>query len=354
MKTSQTFVEYYATVKEGRGIWKWSNALVAYERHFGHFRSQESIEGAEVGVQSGGSLLMWHAVLGDALKLHGLDINPSCAAFADGKTSISIGDQGSVPMWNDFFAKVAPKLDFLVDDGGHLASQMMTTTQQSWPKLVPGGVLSIEDIHGGSYLEPFFKPVAEYWAGVGDVSSIHVYPYLLIAHKKGGGPAPFDPSLAEGAKVFPVQTTQTALDDAIRDSPPGSVLLIEDPDGFFTTTKLQYLFWRFNGLHVAASIADSPVGCTGAEVPRSAWNGCNYYTTNTQMQSRVVAVHFLQTRLVVEIAKETPVIEAVRRGTEWVRWPKDTPKGQELQYFKQFLASHDNAPAVHFFAPPAV
>lgn len=348
-----TFPDYYATVTTGRGIWKWNNALIAYERHFGHFKGAP-VEGTEVGVQSGGSLVMWRAVLGDQITMHGVDINPSCAAFADAKTSITIGDQSSVPMWSDFFTKVAASLDFLVDDGGHLASQMVTTTQQSWPKIKAGGVLSIEDIHGGSYLEPFFKPVAEYFASTADVSSVHVYPYLLIAHKTGGTQAAFDPSLVPGAVVVPITDTQSALDNAIHSAAAGSIVVFEDPAGqMLSKEKLQYVFWRFNNLHVSLTMEDKPVGCTGAEVPRSSWHGCNYYTTNSPLQSRVTAVHVLPSRLVVEIAWTTPVIEAIRRGDQWVRWPADTPKGQELQYFNTFLANHGNAPAVHFFAPPA-
>lgn len=47
------------------------------QHHLAGFAGKE-ISLAEVGVQSGGSLLMWKSVLGAEIKLLGLDINPKC------------------------------------------------------------------------------------------------------------------------------------------------------------------------------------------------------------------------------------------------------------------------------------
>merc|ERR1719281_510784 len=85
---------------------------------------------AEVGVQSGGSILMWQAVLGAQIKFYGLDINPGCNKFKDAATSITIGDQADPKMWNSFFSTVTNTLDILVDDAGHTPDGV--PTPESW------------------------------------------------------------------------------------------------------------------------------------------------------------------------------------------------------------------------------
>merc|ERR1719331_1578705 len=105
LQPPQTFQGFYNSHTTGRGIWKWSNSLDAYQRHFAPMANQPGLALGEVGVQSGGSILMWKAVLGAQLKFYGFDINKNCMQFADATTVITIGDQGDVKMWNSFFAK---------------------------------------------------------------------------------------------------------------------------------------------------------------------------------------------------------------------------------------------------------
>merc|ERR1719247_3827036 len=102
-----TFPGFYNSHTTGRGIWKWSNSLDAYQRHFAPMAGQAELALGEVGVQSGGSILMWKAVLGAQLKFYGFDINKNCMQFADATTVITIGDQGDVKMWNSFFSKTS-------------------------------------------------------------------------------------------------------------------------------------------------------------------------------------------------------------------------------------------------------
>merc|ERR1719456_1144920 len=63
VKQAPTFPGYYYSHQTGRGIWKWSNSLDAYQKHFAPLTGQP-LALAEIGVQSGGSIEMWHAVLG--------------------------------------------------------------------------------------------------------------------------------------------------------------------------------------------------------------------------------------------------------------------------------------------------
>merc|ERR1719181_1918998 len=91
-------------------------------------------------------------------------------------------------MWTNFFTTKTPKLDILIDDGGHEPNQMLVTLHQAFQKTRPGGFTCIEDIHGSRYIEEFFTPAATYLASeakLKTVASVHVYPYLLIAQRAG-------------------------------------------------------------------------------------------------------------------------------------------------------------------------
>jgi len=194
-----TFPSYYAQHK-GRGIWKWNNALDVYQRHISDLAGKP-VAIAEVGVQSGGSLLMWQAVLGNQIKLFGLDINPKCKKFITKGVQITIGDQGSKAMWDAFYAK-GVYLDILVDDGGHQAHQVLQTLTSTYPNINPGGYHIVEDIPS-SHLWGFFKPASTFLAGFGDsgmLESVHLYPYMMVMHK--GGYAADSPQAKQGHLKF--------------------------------------------------------------------------------------------------------------------------------------------------------
>lgn len=312
----KTFKGFYDNHALGRGIWKWGNALVAYQRHFGAFVGY-AVDIAEVGVQSGGSLLMWQDVFGPSCHTYGLDINEQCLKFQDAKTTITIGDQGNTQTWFSFFAHTAKSLDILVDDGGHEPHQMLVTLTQVWPKINPGGFISIEDIHGLNYVETFFKPAATFIAqshAQGLVASVHVYPFVLIVHKAG-----------VSTKLPPVELTfsgsNVTVDNfdsmwqAIQVHKGGHVVLENAGWGpFITEQGLSNFFTVFGRLH-EGKLGDFPVGCstTAAAV-------CTTSVKNSQLQDTITGVHIYPTSLVVEVAASPPIINAVRRGTEFMTY----------------------------------
>lgn len=342
-----TFTGYYATVKEGRGIWKWNNALVAYDRHFIKFQGKKP-QGAEVGVQSGGSLVMWHQVLGEGASIHGLDINPRCTAFADKETTITLGDQESPKMWESFFADITPNLDFLVDDGGHFPMQMLETSYSVWPKLNKGGILVIEDIHGAHYLDSFFKPAAQFLGTQRDVKGVHLYAYMLLAEKTGDKSPAYDPSTLEGANIPEGNRVSTyeAMQAKVWDAPAGSLVVLENADwgNFIQPDGLTNFFTEFINLYAPSAMPDTPVGC--ADSPAAV---CTYGTTNSALMNRVSGVHILPSKLVVEIPAQPPVIEAVRHGLEWVKTPKDDEIPEEV---KTMLSGKGEKHALHYTAKP--
>lgn len=180
------FEQWYNAHTQGHGIWKWNNALAAYDRHFGAFVGHTVVL-AEVGVQSGGSIDMWHAVFGPNCTVHGLDINEQVRSFVGAGTSITVGDQADKNMWNQFYIQ-AKSVDILIDDGGHHPYQMLVTLEQGMAYMPPGGFVVIEDIHGQQYLDSFFKPASAQIAAkavAGQVSGVHVYPYLLVVQAGG-------------------------------------------------------------------------------------------------------------------------------------------------------------------------
>jgi len=115
----------------------------------------------EIGIYSGGSLLMWKEYFGENAKIYGVDIHESCRAFADERTKIFIGDQADRSFWADV-KKTAPLVDIVIDDGGHLPEQQLVTLEELLPHVRPGGVYFCEDIHYN------FNDFAAYVQGLSD------------------------------------------------------------------------------------------------------------------------------------------------------------------------------------------
>lgn len=313
-----TFPSFYAQHK-GRGIWKWNNALDVYQRHIADL-SGKPLSIAEVGVQSGGSMLMWQAVLGNQITLHGLDINPACKKFIAKGVDITIGDQGSKAMWDAFYAK-GVYLDILVDDGGHQAHQVLQTLLSTFPHIHPGGYHIIEDIPS-SHLWGFFNAAAPFLAGQagsGKLESVHLYPYMMVVHK--GGFAADSPQAKQGQLQF--TTAKTDVTDfltmwtAINTVAPGTHIVLRNPKwtNLFEADSLMNFFQNFITLH-GESFVDTPLGCaiTTASVCTNA------ASPNTHTQNRVSGVHIYKDHAVIEVPATPPWIAAVRKGTEWLSY----------------------------------
>lgn len=307
-----TFEGFYNNHKTGHGIWKWSNALDAYERHFGGLAGTD-VKMAEVGVQSGGSLEMWQSVLGEKCHIYGLDINKACMKFSNEQTTITIGDQGDPKMWQEFFNKTAPQLDILVDDGGHEPHQMRVTLVEVFNRIEPGGFVAIEDIHGRSYVDSFFLPTAQYLAHQateGNLHSVHVYPYLMIAHKAGKSRLPHMELVhaEDRTKVSDFAGIWKAVEQK-----PGITIELQNADWgpFFTQAGIGNFFAHFAGLHDYDYYA-TPAGC---EHTPAAY--CRNTIKASSMQALVSGIHIYPNSLIVDSPQVPPVINALRMGTEW-------------------------------------
>jgi hypothetical protein len=156
-ETQENPLAEYFFSNPGRVIHKWHHYFEIYHRHLASFRGQSPVV-VEIGVFQGGSLQMWHHYFGAGTQVVGIDIDPRCRQFEDESTTILIGDQSD----RGFLAEVrrcVPRVDVLIDDGGHTMPQQVATFEELYPHVQPRGVYLCEDMHtslideyGGGYL----------------------------------------------------------------------------------------------------------------------------------------------------------------------------------------------------------
>ena len=135
-------------LEDHRHIQKSVHYFPIYEKWFKKFRGTDVVF-VEVGVQHGGSIQMWKEYFGKKAKIVGVDIDERCKKFEDDQISIEIGSQEDVNFWNAFKKKY-PRVDVLLDDGGHTMRQQIITFQQMFPHIRDNGIYMCEDC-GTSY-----------------------------------------------------------------------------------------------------------------------------------------------------------------------------------------------------------
>lgn len=123
-----------------------------YEKWFSPYRGKDIVF-VEVGVWNGGSVQMWKNYFGKDAKIIGVDIDPRCKQFEDEQISIEIGNQEDPNFWAAFKEKY-PRVDILLDDGGHMMNQQIVTFREIFPHIQDGGLYICEDC-GTSYRENF-------------------------------------------------------------------------------------------------------------------------------------------------------------------------------------------------------
>jgi hypothetical protein len=187
--------EYFDAHKTGRGLWKWRHYFPIYDRHFSKFRGRE-VHIVEIGIFAGGSLDMWKAYFGDQVHIYGVDVEPSCRVYEGDGIRVFIGDQADKIFWKQFVEEV-PRIDIIVDDGGHQFHQQVATFEALLPHLQPGGVYLCEDVCQRS--NPFhdycnglarnlsdYSPSEEVAPSIfqREIDSIHLYPYVAVVEKR--------------------------------------------------------------------------------------------------------------------------------------------------------------------------
>lgn len=145
---------------------KWSNYFDIYDEFFSRF-IELNANVLEIGIQNGGSLQILNKYLKNA-KIFGVDINPKVLDLCLEENilihNFDITDEVTL---KETFKNIT--FDIVIDDGSHTSSDIITAFKLLFPKLKPGGIYLIEDLHtsywsshGGAYLHEgsaieFFK-----------------------------------------------------------------------------------------------------------------------------------------------------------------------------------------------------
>jgi hypothetical protein len=135
----------------GRFLNKWDNYIDVYDKFFQGYRNKE-ITFLEIGIAHGGSLEMWRNYFGDKATLIGVDVNPETKKFEEGNTKVFIGSQEDVQFLNTLKTQI-PKVDILLDDGGHTMNQQITTFKAMFEHVKDTGLYVCEDLHTSYWSE---------------------------------------------------------------------------------------------------------------------------------------------------------------------------------------------------------
>lgn len=138
-------LEQYFEANRGNLIHKWMHYFDVYDRHFARFRGTD-VHILEIGVSHGGSLQMWKDYFGPRARIYGSDINPQCEKLAEEQVEIFIGDQGDRKFLRSLKEKI-PRIDILIDDGGHTMKQQIATFEELFGAVSENGVYLCEDTH---------------------------------------------------------------------------------------------------------------------------------------------------------------------------------------------------------------
>ncbi len=206
MVSKNSLSEFFFSNK-GNLINKWHHYFEIYDRHFSKYKGKD-ITLLEVGVFHGGSLQMWKNYFGANSKVYGIDINPECKKFEEGNTKIFIGSQEDRSFLRDVLKQI-PKLDILIDDGGHTMRQQIVSFEEMYDHIKEDGIYLCEDIHTsywkkygggykrrGSFIE-FSKKLIDYLYSLyplkgappvnsfsKSTNSLHFYPGILVIEKR--------------------------------------------------------------------------------------------------------------------------------------------------------------------------
>ncbi len=153
---SMNKLEQYFYKNKGKIIHKFLHYFEIYDKHFSRFIGKD-VTVLEIGVSKGGSLELWRHYFGSKCKIYGIDINPKCKNLESEQIEIFIGDAEDREFLRSLKDKI-PKIDILIDDGGHYMNQQIVAFEELYPFISSDGVYLCEDLmtsymgaYGGGY-----------------------------------------------------------------------------------------------------------------------------------------------------------------------------------------------------------
>jgi cephalosporin hydroxylase len=188
-------------------IHKWPHYFDIYHRYFSRYINTDCVI-VEIGVYQGGSLQMWKNYFGEKAKIVGIDINPDCKKYENENIQVFIGSQSDTDFLEELTHKL-PRIDVLIDDGGHLMHQQMTSFKALFNHIKDDGIYLCEDTytsylptHGGGYIKQgtfieFAKSLVDHihaWhipenafpptSYTRSINSVHFYDSIVVVEKK--------------------------------------------------------------------------------------------------------------------------------------------------------------------------
>jgi hypothetical protein len=150
---SRPFTEAFFT-HEGNLSDKWEQYLGIYDAELLRFiLAARPVSLLEIGVQNGGSLEIWSRCLPPGSRIVGIDVDPACAGLDLGPQVQVLAGDASDPATLDRLLGGA-RFDVIVDDGSHRSEHVIQSFEACFPRLAPGGLYLVEDLHC-SYFEAF-------------------------------------------------------------------------------------------------------------------------------------------------------------------------------------------------------
>ena len=198
--------------EEHHCIDKWVHYFPLYEKWFSPYRGKDIVF-VEIGVQNGGSAQMWKHYFGKSAKIIGIDIDERCKQIEEEQIFVEIGSQDDEKFWAAFKKKY-PRVDILLDDGGHTMNQQIVTFREMFPHIKDGGLYVCEDCltsyvndysgglnNSASFIEFMKKIIDEVnFASLDkpptyntlNLSGLHFYNSIVVAEKSKISSTPFD------------------------------------------------------------------------------------------------------------------------------------------------------------------
>jgi hypothetical protein len=131
---------------------KHSTYFHVYDQLLAEFYGRD-ITFIEIGVLNGGSLFMWRNLFGKNSRIIGIDLNPTAKKWEKDGFEIHIGDQADPNFWRMTLSTIGT-FDVLLDDGGHLYSQQITTLTSVLDSANENAIIIVEDTCT-SYMDGF-------------------------------------------------------------------------------------------------------------------------------------------------------------------------------------------------------
>lgn len=123
--------------------------IEVYESLFSPYRKHDHLKMLEVGISTGGSMILWSNYFPSSASITGIDIQFEQLAH----NALAMHSRATLLKGNSIdkeFVKTLGTYDIIVDDGSHQVDDQIATFNNLVNHLNVGGIYVIEDIDGGA------------------------------------------------------------------------------------------------------------------------------------------------------------------------------------------------------------